>query len=135
MEATMRPGVFALAVVILVGGSVHAHHGYAAFFSPTERTILVEGELEHVLYANPHVVMKIRAADATVYTILWQSRGWVERAANVTKTTFKLGDHLAVIGTPARDPASREVTQVREVRRPRDGWHWRSTAPFVPPAK
>ena len=131
-----RTAVAVVGALILAGGSAaYAHHGYANFYSPTERTVSIEGNLESLLYANPHVVMKIRAADSTVYTVAWQAVGWVERNAGVTKTTFKVGDHLIVTGSPARDPASREVTLLREVRRPRDGWNWRSNSLFVPPSK
>jgi hypothetical protein len=125
----------ALGMVMLAGNSVAwAHHGYATFFSPMDRTVAIEGDLENLLYANPHVVMKIRAADSTVYTVTWQASRWVQRQAGVTKTTFQVGDHLFIIAAPSHDPASHEVTQVREVRRPRDGWMWRSTAAFRPPS-
>jgi hypothetical protein len=132
----MRRMIFAvLGILVLAAGSARAHHGYAAFFKPTERTVVVEGDLEGLLYANPHVVMTIRAADATVYQVTWQSAAWVERNARVTRTTFKSGDHLIITAVPSRDPASHEVTLVREVRRPRDGWRWRSNALFAEPSK
>jgi hypothetical protein len=132
----MRRTVLAVVgALIFAGGSIYAHHGYANFYAPTERTVSIEGDLESLVYANPHVVMKIRAADSTVYTVAWQAVGWVERNAGVTRTTFKLGDHLIVVGSPARDPASHEVTLLREVRRPRDGWNWRSRSVFAQPSK
>ena len=132
----MRRMIFAvMGILVLAASSARAHHGYAAFFQPTERTVAVEGDLESLVYANPHVVMKIRAADSTVYTVSWQAPGWVQRAAGVTRTTFKIGDHLMVIGAPSRDPASHDVTLLREVRRPRDGWSWRSNALFAKPSK
>ena len=121
-------------IFLLCGVAARAHHGYATFFDPTERTVAIEGQLESLLYTNPHVVMKIRAANSTVYTVTWQAAAWVERNARVTKSTFTTGDHLIVIGAPSRDPASHEVTLVREVRRPRDQWSWRSTVPFAPPS-
>ncbi len=96
--------------------------------SPTERTVAIEGDLENLLYSNPHVVMKIRAADRTVYTVTWQASRWVARNARVTKSTFKVGDHLLITAAPAHDSASHELTQVREIRRPRDGWMWRGTS-------
>jgi hypothetical protein len=124
-----------VALVALAGGvSASAHHSYAGFFDPKERTVAVEGQLESILYANPHVIMKIRAADSTIYTITWQARTWVERQAGVTKSTFQIGDHLIVIGSPSRDATSREVTLVREVRRPADQWIWRSTTEFAKPS-
>ena len=127
--------VAALSAIVLAGNSVAwAHHGYATFFNPADRTVAIEGDLENLLYANPHVVMKIRAADSTIYSVTWQASRWVARNAGVTKSTFKVGDHLIITAAPSRDPASREVTQLREVRRPRDGWMWRSTSPFRPPS-
>jgi len=132
----MRRWVLAIVgVVVLAGTLAHAHHGYAAFYPPTERTVAIEGDLESLVYANPHVVMKVRAADSTLYTAIWQAPGWVQRAAGVTGATFQAGDHLVITGSPARDPASHDVTMLREVRRPRDGWMWRSTTPFAPPSE
>ena len=130
----MTRGLLAVIGAILVGSSTQAHHGYTTFFAPTERTVAIEGNLEHLLYANPHVVMKIRAADSVVYTVTWQAATWVERNAGVSKETFKVGDHLVVIGSPSRDPASHEVTLLREVRRTRDQWTWRSSTPFAEPS-
>jgi hypothetical protein len=121
-------------VLLLAGSAPRAHHGYTTFHDPQDRTVAIEGSLESLLYANPHVVMKIRAADSQVYTITWQAATWVERNAGVTKATFNAGDQLIVIGAPSRDPGSPEVTMVQEVRRPRDQWSWRSTTPFAPPS-
>ena len=131
----MRRTLLAVIGIVLAGSSAFAHHGYTTFYAPTEKTVAVEGELESVLYANPHVVMKIRAADSTVYTVTWQAATWVERNAGVSKETFKAGDHLVVVGSPSRDPQSHEVTLIREVRRSRDQWTWRSPAPFVAPSE
>jgi hypothetical protein len=130
----MRQVLLAAGALIVAGSAVSAHHSYSGFFDPKERTVAVEGTLEHMLYANPHIVMKIRAADSTVYTVTWQAVTWAERNAGVTKETFTVGDKLVVVGAPARDAASHQVTQVREVRRPSDGWTWRSSAPFAQPS-
>jgi hypothetical protein len=132
----MRRNILAAVAVVVVCANTgaRAHHSYAGFFDPKERTVAVEGRLESLLFANPHVVMKIRAADSTLYTVTWQARTWVERQAAVTKSTFQIGDHLVVIGSPSRDANSREVTLVREVRRPSDQWIWRSTTEFAKPS-
>ena len=42
----------------------------------------------------------------------------MERQAGVTKSTFQIGDHLFVIGSPSRDSTSHEVTLVEKLRRP-----------------
>src|SRR5258708_31886821 len=114
----MRRAVFlaVLGFLVLAGRSARAHHGYAEFFM--DQTVSIEGDIEALLYANPHIVLTIRTADATVYTATWGSIGSVQRRGNVTKTTLKIGDHVIVSGTPPRDPKRREIANLREVRRP-----------------
>jgi hypothetical protein len=111
-------------VIALAGSSASAHHGYANYV--TEHRVTIEGDLEEIRVANPHVVMRIRTTDSTVYTCVWQSALLVKMAANVTASTFKIGDHLIVNGAPSRDPDVKELASLREVRRPRDGWVWSS---------
>jgi len=122
-----------LGALALASTTITAHHGYGGFFDPKDRTVAVEGELVTLLYGNPHLVMTIRATDSTLYTVTWQAASWVERQAHVTKSTFHLGDRLRVVGAPSQDPASREITMVRQVERPVDGWAWRSTNDFARP--
>jgi hypothetical protein len=141
-----------LAVVsglILAAGSANAHHGYANFFM--DRTVSLEGELEEVRFVNPHVVLKVRAADSSVYTALFhQGASWFRDRENpflsgqavaddprsrytaLTRQSLKVGDHIVVLASPPRDPASHEVVSIKEVRRPRDGWIWRRTAASRP---
>src|SRR5690242_5442697 len=56
-EATlMRRFAVALLVGTSIGGAtLGAHHGYGGFFDPQQRTVLVDGTLEDLDYANPHV--------------------------------------------------------------------------------
>jgi hypothetical protein len=130
-----RSVVASMTLVVLVAtANISAHHSYAGFYDPKQRTIAIEGQLESILYANPHVIMKIRAADSEIYTVTWQARTWVERQAGVTKATFQKGDRLIVVGAPARDAASHEIASVRELRRPRDQWIWRSPTEFAAPS-
>jgi len=124
-----------LGMSVLAGASVLAHHGYANFVDPAVKTATIEGDLEGLRYANPHVVMMIRTADSTLYAVTWQSAFWVRQFAHVTPTTFKVGDHLVVTAAPSLDPASHDLARVREVRRPRDGWTWRDSQPFAEPSR
>jgi len=131
----MSKAVFFVAGALVAASvTASAHHGYSGFFDPKEKTVAVEGDLESLVYGNPHVVMKIRAADSTLYTATWQSAYWVERQAGVSRSTFHAGDHLIVVGVPSRDPVSREVTRLREVQRPRDGWAWRYRGEYAKPS-
>ena len=58
----MRYILTVLASLVVAGAAVvdlGAHHGYKTFFDPKERTTAIEGTLEQLLYANPHVVMPL----------------------------------------------------------------------------
>jgi hypothetical protein len=126
-----------MVILLLAGSSVRAHHGHANFL--LDQTTSVEGKLDEVKYANPHVVLKIRTAEGVVYTAEWQAASWLEYHARVTLTTFRVGDLVIVSGAPSRDPASRELVQLTEVRRPRDGWTYRvnpeARSTVAPPSK
>ena len=123
-----RTALGIVAVVVLAGISAHAHHGYANFFLDQRRSI--EGDIEEVRFANPHIVMKIRTADAGVYTATWRAASQVERTG-VTRNTLRVGDHVIVTGAPPRDPASHELMPVWEIVRPRDAWKWPQASPVA----
>jgi len=110
-----------VAVVLLIGSvGVRAHHSYAQF---SDDIISVEGTLEKVLFANPHVMLTIRTKDGSVYTAVWVAAFTLENRG-MKPTEFKVGDAIVVSGTPARDPAVHEIARLSEVRRVNDGWHW-----------
>ena len=113
----------AIVLFVLAGVPAAAHHSYAGF--QLDQKVAVEGTLEQLKYANPHVVLTIRTADGVVYSAEWQAAWWLQYHARVTLTTLRIGDHLIVSGSPSRDPASRELVRLTEVRRTRDGWTYR----------
>jgi Family of unknown function (DUF6152) len=119
----------------LAGSSARAHHSHPNFL--LDQKVSVEGEIEELRYANPHVVLKIRTAEGVVYTAEWQAASWLDYHAHVTLTTFRVGDHVIVSGAPSRDPASHELVRLKEVRRPRDGWtyHVNQEGPVAPSLK
>jgi hypothetical protein len=111
--------------IALAGQLTLAHHGYENFFRG--QRVSIEGVLEEITYANPHVVLKIRTDESTTYTALWEGIHGVERRGGVTRETLKVGDRLVVTGSPNRDPSAHELALLREVRRPSDGWRWRTS--------
>jgi hypothetical protein len=138
----MRLTALAIVAVVVAGSSARAHHGYANFFM--DRTVAIEGEIQKIRWANPHVVLEIRSSDSTIYTAYFhQSASYYEsrersladnKAAAVdprnnyyplNRQSLKVGDHVVVVGSPPRDPASHELVTITEVRRPRDGWFWK----------
>ena len=120
----MRRALSALiGILVLAGVSARAHHGHTDFL--LDQTVTVEGKLEELRYANPHVVLKIRTTEGVVYSAEWQAASWLQYHAHVMLTTLRVGDQLIVSGAPARDPALRELVRLKLVRRPRDGWTYR----------
>jgi Family of unknown function (DUF6152) len=114
----------AVLVATLIAPAVaSAHHGYDDFYK--DRRVTVEGVLEDIVYANPHVTMKLRTDAGDLYTALWEATNSVQRRGG-TPTTFKAGDRVRVVGCPPRDPASRDIALLREVTRMSDGWTWRT---------
>lgn len=107
-------------ILVLTGISARAHHAHTDFL--LDQTVTIEGTLQELRYANPHVVLKIRTADGVVYSAEWQAASWLQYHAHVLLTTLRVGDQLVVSGAPARDAASRELVRLTQVRRPRDGW-------------
>ena len=118
----MRRTAVALVGIVLLLSSVgvRAHHSYAEF---SENIVAVEGTLEKVLFANPHVTLTIRAKDSSVYTALWVAAFTLENRG-MKATDLKIGDAVIVSGTPNRDPHIHEIARLSEVRRVSDGWRW-----------
>jgi hypothetical protein len=99
---------------------VAAHHSYAAF--DREHPMSIEGEITQLVYGNPHVVIAVRATDAT-YSVEWgnlrQMNQW-----NVAKDTLAVGDHIVVTASATHERTDHRLSLVNAIRRPADGWAW-----------
>src|SRR3954451_14283644 len=111
-----RMMTIALAAVCLAAPTLSAHHSYAAF--DREHPVSVEGDIEQLLFANPHVVVGLHANDTT-YSVEWGNLNQMIRW-NVTKDTLHVGDHVVVTASPTRDSNDRRLSVVTEIRRPAD---------------
>jgi len=120
-----------IAIVLMTGRFVSAHHAYADF--DRARAVTIDGVLEELVYGNPHVMLKIRSASG-VFIATWESANVVLRRANFTATTFHVGDRLLVTGSPAREAARHELALLTEVVRPSDGWKWSKPRSSAAPA-
>ena len=121
----MRQALFLTGLAAALYAQVaYAHHSYGAYFE--DRTVSIEGTVESIRFANPHVTFNLRTDDGDVYTAEWQNLIQL-RHGNVGPTTLKAGDRVVVVASPPRDPSSRKITLLREIRRPVDGWLWRRT--------
>jgi hypothetical protein len=110
----------AACAVVIFSMSLQAHHGYADF--KQDKLISVQGTLQHVDWANPHTTLTIKIND-DLYTALWENLSQLRRAG-VTLGSLKVGDWIIVTGQPNRHPKEQSLAQLREIRRPADGWRW-----------
>ena len=117
-----------LVVVVLastiLAARASAHHSYGAYFE--DQTVSIEGTVESIHFANPHVTFNLRTDAGDIYLAEWQNLIQL-RHGNVGPSTLKAGDRVIVVASPPRDPSSRKITLLREIRRPVDGWLWRRT--------
>ena len=121
----MRGTLFAAILGSMIfTAAASAHHSYGAYFE--DQTVSIEGTVESIHFANPHVTFSLRTDAGEVYTAEWQNLIQL-RHGNVGPTTLKAGDRVIVVASPPRDPSSRKITLLREIRRPADGWLWRRT--------
>ena len=120
----MKRIVVATIAVVLTAGAAYGHHSYGAYFE--DQTITIEGTIENIRFANPHVVLTLRTDEPQVYRLEWQNLIQL-RHGNVGSETLKAGDRIVVIGSPPRDSSSHIITLLREISRPSDGWRWRRT--------
>ena len=112
---------YVLLPVLLVAGAVYslAHHSYAEFLR--EQQISVEGTIDRISFANPHVIITLKTS-AETYTLEWASVGML-RAGGVENSTLAKGQTIVATGSPRRTDAH-YLSLLQEVRRPSDGWNW-----------
>jgi len=98
-----------------------AHHSYGTFYA-TDRVIL-KGQVTKISFLNPHVMLTIEPAKSGTWQAEWTNVDSLARQG-VRKETVQTGDFLEIEGSPARNPESRVVSALTEIRRPADGWRW-----------
>lgn len=96
-----------LAVLALLTATEHAtaHHAFAANFD-VGNTGTIEGRIEEIFWANPHVHFYVQVDTVDGGHELWdvewmnlgsmRNRGW-------SRTTLNVGDEISVTGTLGRD--------------------------------
>src|SRR5262245_27740325 len=118
-----RFAVSIVSVVFLVASAaLGAHHSYSQF--DLNRIESIQGTIDTIAFANPHVVLTIRTKDAVMYTATWAAALQLHRQG-VNSTDLKAGDIVVISGNPTRNPAAHHLSKLTEVRRLRDGWAWK----------
>jgi len=128
MKATVVSFLSALA---LAGTALQAHHSHPDF--ALDRSARIEGTVVSVQFQNPHVLIRLRTADSSIYMAEWQGAQFLQSHPElvtermpVRSNTLKIGDRLAIIGAPSRDAALRGLVNLKVVRRLNDGWVWQT---------
>jgi hypothetical protein len=116
----MKALIAGIAVLACAAG-LWAHHGYAEY--DRNAPVTLEGTIKDVLWANPHVVLKLETGTKGEYSIEWGAVFQLARTG-ITAVPVKEGDRLIVTGSINRNPGKRILTLVQEMHRPADGWHW-----------
>jgi hypothetical protein len=105
-----RRGFIAAGAVFLLTASALAHHGWAwTEDEPFELT----GTIEDIYIGNPHVTLKVRAADGVWDVDLAPLARSVR--AGFDENAAKIGDEVTCIGFRARDHAQRHMKAARVI--------------------
>jgi hypothetical protein len=111
-----------LLAAALLTVSVGAHHSIAAEYD-SRRTVKLDGVLRQFHFVNPHPFVVMDVDDESGQTREWRleldNRSELA-AVGVTTETFKSGDRITVVGSPARRQAN--SMYVRRLDRPSDGF-------------
>ncbi len=114
-----------IGVLLLTASSLFAHHSWGAVYDLHQQVIL-KGRVAKVTFRNPHSTLTIETRNSGTWEGEWTSWDGLKRHG-LSEETIKAGDILEIVGSPARNPDSRVVAVLWEVRRPADGWRWVSS--------
>ena len=117
----MRACLAMLGAALLSGTSLLAHHSYGDILR--EQTVTIEGALENILFANPHVMLRVRTDAGDTYDVEWGNLIQLRREG-VDKEMLSACDRVVVAGSPHKDPSIHKLTLLSQVRDLKAGWHW-----------
>ena len=119
-------GLIGLAVPLLTGVAVHAHHSFAAYYFE-DQSISIEGAVDTFEFRAPHAWLYVMAPDAQGqlrrFGAEWANPSRL-RGDGITSETLKAGDHVVVTGSPGRVRSEFKI-HLKRIQRPADGWEWR----------
>src|SRR4051812_16919386 len=119
----MKRTVFvSLALLLTCTAGLLAHHSYSMFYL-TDHRVTLKGQVAKVSFLNPHVMLTIETKNSGTWQAEWTNVASLTRQG-VKPDTIHAGDFLEIEASPARNPDSRVVSALMEIRRPADGWRW-----------
>ena len=122
----MRSTLLALAIAILMAGTLAgAHHSFAAHYFE-DRSITIEGEVQKFQYRSPHAILlfavRTPEGQTRTYEAEWSNPRRLS-GQGIDKATLKPGDVVVVTGSPGRAGSENRV-HLKGIHRPADGWSW-----------
>ena len=123
----MKAGVLVLAVAlsVMAGVQVSAHHSFAATYFEN-KTVTIEGKLVQVLLRNPHSFVHVEAPDENGRMQRWAAE-WAGSGQlggqGLTSQTLRFGDMVTITGNPGRNPDDHRIRLVTLLRKS-DGYSW-----------
>jgi uncharacterized protein DUF6152 len=126
MKRKLEAAVLGACLVLFTVAPALAHHTFVGTYFPG-KTITIEGEVVQFLYRNPHSFIHVKVTDPETgaevrYGVEWAAGGQLDRSG-VSRETLKPGDHVVIVGYPARK-ADDHMLRMVTITRPSDGWKW-----------
>jgi hypothetical protein len=99
------PPVTAVLLLLSLGASAYAHHGFVSWFD-LSRSTTVKGNVTSFDWTNPHTYIYLEVKDEKGNIEKWTAElgaiGMLARAG-WRRDTLKPGDEITAIGNPAKD--------------------------------
>jgi hypothetical protein len=118
--------VLVFTLVLAGAGPVDGHHSFAAIYNEKE-SLTIEGDVAEFANRAPHSWLYVMVPDASGrpqrYAAEWRSPSQL-KAAGVDAAALQPGDRVSVTGSPARNPAARQIRLKAVTRVSRGGWSW-----------
>jgi hypothetical protein len=117
-----RPGALLAFALLLPAFAAEAHHSISGMYD-SRRDVRVEGVVTQFEFINPHAFITLEVRDAGGAAQRWRveldDRGELGDIG-MTAQSLRAGDHVIVVGSPARREANR--LYLGRLDRPADGF-------------
>lgn len=114
-----------VAALALGASQASAHHSIAATYLE-DRTVTIKGELAQLMFRHPHTLLHLIVTDRdgreVRYAVEWDSADQLE-GRGLTKETLRVGDHVVITGSPARNVKDHRL-RMTTLRRPKDNFSY-----------